>query len=122
MNFTPTAGPDMGLPKLAKASLARPVFIVGGLRIEDKLRALERKFGVRCVWQEVYRDTGGATIAGRIAAGGACGVVILEHLMGHKTSIHLVSACKATGTPMTYAGKGGTASLAAAMEFLEQKV
>ena len=112
------------LPHLRAALKKKPIVIVGGLVINEKIDLCQKRFGIELEWHETDGDAARAadTMAARIRAGGVSAVLILEGLISHKTSNKITDACKAKKIPYAMGDKGGVASLEAAFNMIEQKL
>lgn len=112
------------LPWLRDAMKKKPLIIVGGLIVNEKLDLCTNRFGIKLEWHEAEGDSVRAaeTMAQRIRSGGPCGVLILEGLLGHKSSDKIINACKAKGIPFAYVDKGGVASIEAGLNTIETKL
>jgi hypothetical protein len=112
------------LPWLRDAMKKKPLIIVGGLIVNEKLDLCTTRFGIKLEWHEAEGDSvrSAETMAQRIRAGGPAGVLVLEGLLGHKSSDKIISACKAKGIPFAYVDKGGVASIEAGLNTIETKL
>jgi hypothetical protein len=112
----------MTYEKLSETSSTKPILIIGGHAVKERVGWAKSNFGVHVRWADTYRDKGVDPLLCQIRNGANCAVILLEHLMGHRTSKRVVDACKASRTPVTYAGKGGIASMATAFKHLEGRL
>jgi hypothetical protein len=107
-----------------RARLAEaPLFLVGGLRVEEKLTLVRDRFGLEPEWHEIYHGAPRATaaIAKRIRRGKIGAVVLLEGLTGHSNADEVVAACKASDVPFALADRAGSGSLQEAFEALDRQ-
>lgn len=112
------------LPALRAAMKTKPLVIIGGLVVNEKLDTCATRFGIKPEWLEVDSDAmrSADSAAARVRAGKVSAVILLEGLIGHKTSDKIVDACKSKGIPFVLADKGGIASLESALTTLDQKL
>jgi hypothetical protein len=110
-------------PKLAAATATKPVIILGGLPVPQKVRAV-RDLGVEAEWPDAYHDAIRSleAIASRLRGGKCPGLIILHRLLGHKSSKPLLDVCRLYSIPVAYAGKGGLGELRGALAELERRV
>lgn len=107
-----------------RARLAEaPLFLVGGLRVEEKLTLVRDRFGLEPEWHEIYHGAPRATaaIAKRIRRGKIGAVVLLEGLTGHSNADEVIAACKASDVPYALADRAGSGSLQEAFEALDRQ-
>jgi hypothetical protein len=112
----------MHYEKLARLSSIRPVLVIGGHTVQERVSWAKQEFGVTVDWPDTYRDKGVDPLLVRIRAGAPVAVILLEHLMGHRTSKRVVEAAKLANVPVTYARKGGMASMQTAFAHLEERL
>jgi hypothetical protein len=112
------------LPSLRAAMQKKPLFIVGGLVVNEKIELCANRFGVKVEWHETDSDSMKSveSMAHRIRTGGVCAIILLEGLIGHKTSNKITDACKTNHVPYVFGDKGGVASIETALNAIEQKL
>ena len=115
------------LPQLRQFIESRgPVIIAGGIRKEDKIAAVQERFGVACEWHEIDRNNPRATdaLATRIQGGKVSGIIMLEGLMAHKTSRKIEKAVQNQPKmiPIAFGDTGGIAKLGDALDALERDI
>lgn len=110
-------------PKVSAASSERPIVIIGGLPVTAKVDAL-RGYGVHASWENAYHDASRIVkaVEARVRNSSCAAIILLDKLMGHKTSRPLLAACRATGLPVAYGGRGGIGELRGALEDLERQM
>ena len=101
--------------------LTRPLVLLGGIPVPNKIANIYERFGFEVEWVEVYRNKGDISAVNRVSNGTVGAVVILEKFLGHRTSEKVVEVCRAHGIPWAYGGNAGTATLQRALELLESK-
>jgi hypothetical protein len=75
-------------------------------------------------WVDTARDGNreATNASRRIKQGGIFGVIICDQAIAHQHAEPAVAAARAAGVPVAYAAKGGNASLARAIEALEEQL
>jgi len=123
------SAPSYEWPKLAllrhRIEGHGPVVIAGGIKKEEKLAAVQERFGVACEWHEIDKNNPRATdaLCVRIRSGKVSGLVMLEGLMGHKTWKKLEAALRSQPyIPSVFGDTGGIARLGEAIETLERRI
>jgi hypothetical protein len=120
---TPDSDASPSLPWLQNLSVDRKLVIVGGLAGRQKLGALPESLEGRTEW--VDTDGGPHAIGNlpqRIRQGRVAAVVILDRAVQHKHSEPLVTAARAVGVPVGFAGKGGILSIRRALEQIDKQL
>jgi len=110
------------LPHLRK--LSKPIVLAGGMYIPEKVNSIYERFGLKVDWHAIDHDNPKATgtLLPRIRGGKIGVLVLVEGFMRHDTFKPIADACSSSNVPMSYCGKAGIASLAAAFEELEKKL
>ena len=100
----------------------RAIVVVGGLRKEAKLQALQRRFDIQIEWHEIDSDAPCEveSIVRRIRSGRVGAVILLTGLMAHKVREKIVPACTQYNVPYTTADTGGTGAVEQAFNDLER--
>lgn len=109
------------LPNLRAIAAQKPILLIGGLPVPNKVASIRDRFGLDVVWVEVYRDTGVQAALSRVRAGKVGAVVVLEKFLGHTSSSSLIDACNSLGIPWAFGSNAGTASLERAFSTLDSK-
>jgi hypothetical protein len=122
---TSTAGPTAGAPLPHLAALGtRKLVVIGALAGRQKSEAIPESLLPQTEW--VDTGSGGAHAIGnlpqRIRQGRVIALVILDRAVQHKHSEPLVSAARAAGVPVGFAGKGGAASIRRALANIEEQL
>lgn len=101
----------------------RAIVVVGGLRKEAKLQALQRRFGVQVEWHEIDSDAPCEvdSIVGRIRSGRVGAVILLTGLMAHKVREKIVPVCNQYNVPYSTAATGGIGAVEQALNDLERR-
>ena len=120
-NPAPAQPPQETRPKLRSILQQKPILLVGGIPVPDKIAAIYDRHGIEVDWVEVYHGKGGNAALTRIRQGNVGAVVILEKLLGHTVSEPLVQICKAQGIPWAFGGNAGTAAIQRALDKLETR-
>lgn len=110
------------LPKLR--AMEKPLQLVGGKVVQEKIRAIHDRFGLDVEWHEIEHDNprASATFLTRIRAGKLVAIIFLDGLMRNTTYKPLVEACGLHHVMYAMADRAGTASLEAAILELESKL
>ena len=109
------------LTALRDCTKTRPLVLVGGIAVPNKITSIHERFGFEVEWVEVYRNKGDGASVARVSNGTVGAVIILEKFLGHKTSDKIVEVCKAQGIPWAYGGNAGLATLQRAMEQINNR-
>lgn len=98
----------ISLPKLQAAAESKPVVLVGGLVVNEKLAWIARHYGFTPTWIETENGVKGVqSLEGRILDGNIAAVVILDGLISHRHFDPVVAATRQTGTPLAYGDTAG---------------
>ena len=110
------------LARLRAALAGGSLVVVGGLVVQAKLDLYAARFGVKPEWHETDGDAAQSIeiLAKRIRAGGISAIIMLEGLMAHTACDKVVAACKAGRVPFALGDKGGTGSIADALDQIER--
>lgn len=108
-------------PHLRGLVQRKPLVLVGGIPVPNKIASISDRFGLNVEWVQVYRDKGDAAAIARVSNGTVAAVVILEKFLGHKTSEALVGVCKAQGIPFAFGASAGVSSLERAFKLIDTK-
>lgn len=116
------AAPD--LPLLAARVTHRKLVVIGALAGRKRSEALPPEFREHTEW--VDTESGGVHVVGnlpqRIRQDRVAALLILDRAVQHRHTEPLISAARATGVPVGFAGKGGGASLRRALENIEDQL
>ncbi len=111
------------LPHLAALG-TRKLVVIGALAGRQKPEAIPEGVLPQTEW--VDTGSGGAHAIGnlpqRIRQGRVVALVILDRAVQHKHTDPLVSAARAAGVPVGFAGKGGAASIRRALANIEEQL
>lgn len=109
-------------PALCLASESKRLLIFGAF--SGRVKSLPGPLGAVSDWVDTARDGNLETsnASRRIKNGTVLGVIICDQAISHQHSEPAVAAARAAGIPVAYAGKGGNASLARAIEALEEQL
>jgi hypothetical protein len=110
------------LPRLR--AMTKPILLAGGIRVPEKLKSIQERFGFTVEWHEIDHDNPRASQAllAKVRAGKVGVLVFLEGVMRHGTWKPVSEACHVGGIPYAMADKAGTASLQQAFDELERKL
>jgi hypothetical protein len=112
------------LPNLRKRIEDAGLYLVGGLRREEKIELVKERFGIEPGWFSI--DNGSSKdikgVVKRVRAGRIGAIVFLEGLTSHNAWYDVQAACKATNTPFAAADKAGVASIADALNDIERQL
>ncbi len=110
------------LPRLR--AMTKPILLAGGIRIPEKLKSIQERFGLAVEWHEIDHDNPRASqsLLAKVRAGKVGVVVFLEGVMRHGTWKPTSEACNIMSIPYAMADKAGTASLQQAFDELERKL
>ena len=110
------------LPRLR--AMTKPILLAGGIRVPEKLKSIQERFGFTVEWHEIDHDNPRASqsLLAKVRAGKVGVVVFLEGVMRHGTWKPTSEACNLLGIPYAMADKAGTASLQQAFDELERKL
>lgn len=110
------------LPRIAAACEDQKLVIVGAMK--GRKKPLPSPLDTSTEW--IDTSDGGAHAIGnlpqRIRQGRVFGVIICDQAVQHKHSEPLVSAARAVKVPVGFAGKGGAAGMARALEAVEEQL
>lgn len=113
----------LALPRLARATVGRPVVIVGGIERREELDQIRLRSGVALEWVPPHGGLHGADGLGRrITDGAVTAVIVLEGLVGQSITSVVVASAKAAGIPVVQASKPDQAALARALKDLETRL
>lgn len=109
------------LPKLRARMQANPLFLVGGGARDEKVQAMQTRFGVAAEWHEIDDSSTREvhSILEKIKKGRAAGVICLEGLISHPAWKDIQEACKLYKVPFAEGDRAGIGSLEAALTRLE---
>jgi hypothetical protein len=109
-------------PALCLAAESKRLLIFGAF--SGRVKSLPGPLGAVCDWVDTARDGNRETSSAtrRIKNGNVLGVIICDQAISHQHAEPAVAAARGAGVPVAYAGKGGNASLARAIEALEEQL
>ena len=111
------------LDNLRRAIANRPVALVGGITVNEKVTLLHKRFDLPVEWLEIDsgapRSTENALRRIRKRSVGA--VIILESFLPHKAANPLVEACNLARIPWAYGARAGVGTIATALQELDRK-
>lgn len=106
--------------------VGKPVMLFGGFAIPEKIRAMEKRTGLTFEWISNERNGSGdaecANACRQLRNGRFVAVIILNELISHPQSEHLVRAAKFSGTLHAIGKKAGTGALTAALDLFERQL
>jgi hypothetical protein len=113
---------DTRWPLLRAGLVEKPLLLVGGTTMEDRVRGIKERTGITLDWKQIARSAPRqvASIAETIAKRGPLGCLIVDGFMSHKDWWPIQNACKQSGMPYAMADKAGTASIERAFDALER--
>lgn len=104
----------------------RPIMLFGGFSIPEKLRAMEKRTGLKFEWISNERNGSGdvecANACRQLRNGRYVAIIILNELISHPQSEQLVRAAKFSGTLHAIGKKAGTGALTAALDLFERQI
>ena len=113
----------LALDNLRRALADRPVALVGGIAVNEKVDLIHRKFDLPVEWIEIDsgapRSTENALRRIRKRSVGA--VIILEAFLPHKAANPVVEACNASRIPWAYGARAGVGTISTALQELDRK-
>lgn len=113
--------PGYRFPLLTGASRNAKIVVIGALAGRDKSIGLPKELNDQVEWIDTERDGIHAVgnLPQRVRQGRVAGIVILDRVVQHKHTEPVLAAARDTGVPVAFAGQGGKASFARALEQLE---
>lgn len=104
--------------------LTKPILLAGGIIVQEKIRSVHDRFGLKVEWHEIDHDNPRASgaLLHRVRAGKVGAIVLLEGVMRHSTYASVVDVCTTYGVPYAMGDKAGIASLQSAFADLERKL
>jgi hypothetical protein len=106
--------------------VGKPLMLFGGFAIPEKIRAMEKRTGLTFEWISNERNGSGdaecANACRQLRNGRFVAVIILNELISHPQSEHLVRAAKFSGTLHAIGKKAGTGALTAALDLFERQL
>jgi hypothetical protein len=117
------AQPRGELNSLTKLSKGRKLVVIGAHAGRHKDGLLPPVLAQRTEWVDTERDGVHAigNLPQRIRQGRVAAIVILDKAIQHKHTEPLIAAARESGTAVAFAGKGGRAALARALEQLDER-
>lgn len=104
----------------------RPIVLFGGFAIPEKLRAMEKRTGLKFEWISNERNGSGdvecANACRQLRNGRYVAIIILNELISHPQSEQLVRAAKFSGALHAIGKKAGTGALTAALDLFERQL
>ena len=109
-------------PLLRAGAASKPLLLIGGTTMENRVRAIEERTGFQLDWRKINPGAPRqvANIADTISRGRALGCIIVEGFMSHKDWWPIQNACKQSGMPYAMGDRAGTASTERAFDQLER--
>lgn len=122
--IAPVAAVEPELPLLSARLAQRKLVVIGALAGRKRSEVLPAEFREHTEW--VDTESGGVHVVGnlpqRIRQDRVAALLILDRAVQHRHTEPLVSAARASGVPVGFAGKGGGASLRRALESIEEQL
>lgn len=108
-------------PRLLARAPSAPLVVVGGVSKRERSLEVPVALKAHLEWIDTTRQGTHAigNLERRIRAGRLTGLVVLEGMISHRHSDPLISAARQVGLPCAYAGRGGRAALARALDEIE---
>lgn len=113
----------IALDNLRRALANRPIALVGGITINEKMHLIHRKFDLPVEWLEIDSGSPRSTenVLRRIRKRSLGAVILLEAFLPHKAATPVVEACNATRTPWAYGARAGVGTITTALQELDRK-
>jgi len=113
----------IALDNLRRALADRPVALVGGIAINEKVDLLHRKFDLTVEWLEIDSGSPRSTenALRRIRKRSVGAVILLEAFLPHKATVPMVEACNASRVPWAYGARAGVGTITTALQELDRK-
>jgi len=111
-------------PELMRGT--RPILLFGGRIVPEKLQALRDRTGLNFEWVPNDRNGDGArecaNVCKQLRNGRFSAMIILNELISHPQSEHLMHAAKSSNTLHAIGKKGGTGAVLSALNLFERQL
>lgn len=101
----------------------KPLILMGGIPIHEKVRLIQKRFGIDVEWSKIENSGPRAAnaVLSRIRQKKVGAVILLEGFMGHSVTDATVATCNQCEVPWAYGGRAGVGNLTAALSTLNKK-